>query len=59
MFFSMSLIRKRLLWGALLFGGKTLAQPALPDPYAAGSKISYVRVWDATHPETNGNVSIK
>ncbi len=56
MFFSGSLFRKKHLWIAILYGGKTLAQPTLPDPYATGSKISYVRVWDATHPETNGNV---
>ena len=40
----------------LLAYENTEAQVALPDPYQAGSKINYVRVWEAAVPETNGNV---
>lgn len=32
------------------------AQVALPDPYPANSKISFVRIWMAAIPETNENV---
>jgi RHS repeat-associated protein len=45
-----------LLITILLASGSMQAQEALPDPYQPGSKINYVRVWEPSVPETNGNV---
>jgi len=31
-------------------------QAILPNPYPSGAAVNYIRTWDATAPETNGNV---
>jgi RHS repeat-associated protein len=43
--------------GCLMYCADTNAQSPRPVPpaYAAGIKISYVRIWDASAPEQNGN----
>lgn len=42
------------LFGVALYPFKEL-QAQLPNPYASGTKVSYVRTWEATAPEVNAS----